>query len=613
MASFNVPSSPVINTLILNNFLGVDFTTEISDVNDKRSPDSYNMINVDGYLQKRYGYKLEKQFENKINGIWNVDTINGDVNIIHSGTKLYEVDIDFNLSVEIFAGINDNISRGLVFENKLIIFDGKRVVVYYKENNSMIVKYLDEIGYIPMTRISMSPEFGGGVKYEDINLIQSKRINSFLGTNDDLEYKLDSDIVDSNEVKVEVLNANAEYDILVENEDFTVDRTKGKIIFLVAPGESLVEGRDNVLVHFSVSNEENLKQINECTIFTTFGYNGNNNRLFVSGNKKYPNIDWHSEIANPLYFPAENITAIGLDTSPVISYARVNDGKLAILKDNSDTDNTIFYKSSALFSGKEVFPLTSGIKGVGCITSGATANVQNESFILSNEGIYSILALNEYNQNTYNLKSYFINGKLTHENNLKDAVGIYYDGKYYLAVNGNVYIADTRYKSTEKDSKTSGYQYEWYFWNNIPVRIWFIWNNELYFGTTDGKICRFKNSKDKDLFKDIDEYVSAKWTTPMLHFNNIINAKTVKGIVVAHNPKVDSEIEVAYINKKGTKIILSEIYDIEGTTYPKVLQINKKLKKFMFMQLELFSNNDVNMSFVHVAIKYIIAGKYRGD
>ena len=612
MANFSVPSSPVLNTLKLENFLGVDFTTEITDVNLNRSPDALNMINEDGYLEKRKGTKTLINLGAKINGIWNMDTSNGEVLIIHVGTELYEISSDFKVKVKIKTGLNNKKSSGLVFKSKLVIFDGLRALVYAKFDSSYEVKYLDEIGYIPTTVISRLPA-GGGTTYEEVNMIQPKRINSFLGDASSFNYQLDCENIDKDEVIVQVLNSNADYTVLKENTHFTVDRTKGIVKFKTQPGESPVEGRDNITIRFSKKDSEYIDQINKCTIFTTFGYNGNNNRIFITGNPKYPNIDWHSAIDDPTYFPDVNYTAIGMETSPIIAYARVNDGRLAILKDVTDTDCTVYYRTSAMFSGKEVFPLQSGVKGIGCICSNASAVVQNESFFLSNQGVFSISSSSNNDQNYFNLRSYYINGKLLYEENLKEAIGIEFNGKYYLAINGNVYVCDTRYKTYEKDSKTSGYQYEWYFLNNIPAIVWFVWNNELYFGTKEGKICKFKNKTDVDVYKDDGNNVKSYWRTPMLYFNNLINSKTIKKIILSHNPKINSEIEMYYYLKKGQKEIISKSFNIKGNTFPKVLQIKKKAKKFMFVQLELLSNNPVNMSFIQIIIQYMIGGKYRGE
>lgn len=612
MANFSIPSSPVLNQLKLENFLGVDFTTEITDVNLNRSPDALNMINEDGYLEKRKGTKTLINLNERINGIWNMDTSNGEVLIVHAGSNLYEISSDFKVKVKIKTGLNNKKSSGLVFKSKLVIFDGLRVIIYGKFGNNYEVKYLDEIGYIPTTVVSRLPA-GGGTTYEEVNMIQPKRINSFLGDTSSLEYHLDCEKIDNTEVIVEVLNSAAEYDTLKENTDFTVNRIKGIVRFKTQPGESPVKGRDNITIRFSKTDSEYIEQINKCTIFTTFGYNGNNNRIFITGNPKYPNIDWYSAIDDPTYFPDVNHTAIGMETSPIISYARANDGRLAILKDVSDTDCTVYYRTSAMFSGKEVFPLQSGVKGIGCISSNASAVVQNESFFLSNQGVFSINSSSNNDQNYFNLRSYYINGKLLYENNLKEAIGIEFNGKYYLAINGNVYVCDTRYKTHEKDSRTSGYQYEWYFLNNIPAIVWFVWNNELYFGTKEGKVCKFKTNEDTDVYKDENVNVKAYWKTPMLYFNNLVNSKTIKKIILSHNPEVDSEVEMYYHLKKGVKDIVSKTFNIKGTTFPKVLQVKKKAKKFMFVQLELLSDNPVNMSFIQIIIQYMIGGKYRGE
>lgn len=612
MAQFDIPKSAKIREIRLRDFLGVDFTTEISDVNLKRSPDAINMINIDGYLQKRFGYKSIFSINAPINGIWNIDTSNGEVIIIHAGTKLYQVSSDFSQYTQIKTGLTNAISSGMVFKGKLIILDGNRAIIYGNFAGSMQAKYLDEIGYIPTTRIGMDPSTGGGTSYEDVNMIQAYRINTFIGNSTDTVYQLDSTNIDNATITVESLNQNGEWQVLTQNTDYTVNRTKGRITFTSAK-PTPVEGRDNISVRFSKGSTEYLNQINKCTMITTFGYGGNNNRIFLAGNPAYPNVDWRSEIDDPTYFPDTAVTSIGLDTSPIKSYCRLNDGRLGILKNVSDTDCTIYYRQSAMFNGKESFPLVAGTKGIGCIASRATATVQNEPFMLSSQGVFSIVSTSNGDERYSVLRSYYANGKLLKESNLDKAVGIEFEGKYYLAINNHVYICDTRYRSIEKDSRTSGYQYEWYYLTNIPVRLWFVWNEKLYFATSEGKICTFKTNSDQNPYQDISTNVEAYWKTPLLYFDDLVNSKTIKRISVASNPKVDSEVEVLYILKNGEKNIVSKSYGITGNPFPKIMQIKRKAKKFMFAQLELRSKNPVNMSFIEIAVQYIIGGKYRGE
>lgn len=53
MANFNVPSSPTTYETNLTGFLGVDFSSSISDIDKRRSPNGYNFINNNGTIEKR--------------------------------------------------------------------------------------------------------------------------------------------------------------------------------------------------------------------------------------------------------------------------------------------------------------------------------------------------------------------------------------------------------------------------------------------------------------------------------------------------------------------------------------------------------------------------------
>ena len=46
MASFNVPSSPTTYEANLGGFLGVDFSSSITDIDRRRCPRGYNFINT---------------------------------------------------------------------------------------------------------------------------------------------------------------------------------------------------------------------------------------------------------------------------------------------------------------------------------------------------------------------------------------------------------------------------------------------------------------------------------------------------------------------------------------------------------------------------------------
>ena len=75
-------------------------------------------------------------------------------------------------------------------------------------------------------------------------------------------------------------------------------------------------------------------------------------------------------------------------------------------------------------------------------------------------------------------RSRSINEKLTRHENLSEAVGIVYKNRYYLSLDDVCYIADSRFKYTSEDDIDGSYNYEWWYWTNIPVRVWAVVDNE---------------------------------------------------------------------------------------------------------------------------------------
>lgn len=358
MASFNVPSYPTTYEANLGGFLGVDFSSSITDIDRRRCPRGYNFINTNGTIEKRNGYKILAWLGNNanINGIWNVDTVSGEFFVVHCGTKLYEMKPDFSSYVEILSGLADRISQGLVINSKLLILDGKRAMVYDLLESENRIKYLDNIGYIPTTQIARSPNGTASQIYDAINLLQDSRINLFTSTETDTIYQLAETNITEVE-SVEVLNDSAEWEIKSAVTDYSVNLSNGQVIFKNPIGLPPVDDRDNVRIKYRIANQSNKSQINKCTIMAVYGYAGANNRAFLSGNSDYSNILMYSHIDDITYFPVENVIKIGLEVAPITGIAKLNDGKLAVLKDVSDTDSTIFYIGYGTYNGVEAFPL----------------------------------------------------------------------------------------------------------------------------------------------------------------------------------------------------------------------------------------------------------------
>nr|DAS12528.1 MAG TPA: hypothetical protein [Caudoviricetes sp.] len=607
----NIPAGKTKNYYSIENFLGVDFSSSPLEVDKRRSPNSYNMTNKNGYLETRNGYELICKVGERINGIWNIDLIDKELNIVHSGNSLYEFSDDFKSSKKILTNLNDNLSTGIYLGGYLVIFDGKRTIIYHNTENGYKAEYVDEKGYIPTTSIARNST-GGGTDYEKINLMSPYRINMFLTEeikttlNGELQtgpqtvFKLDDENIDEVEL-VEVLTDGGNWNIITK---YVVDKKLGQVTLLSAPGDSPVIGRDNVRIKYKKVNNEYFSKINKCNLAVSFGYDGNNNRIFATGNIDFPNYDFHCEIDDPTYWPDDNFTKIG--TQPIISYSRIGDGTLAVHKNKSDTDCTIYYRKTNMLNNLEVFPLRDGVKNIGCISSYANSNLVNDPLFLSDEGVFATLSNSgeKYAQQ----RSYYVNARLLKEKNLANAVSISFQGRYYLAVNNNIYIADNRYKSYPRHADTEQYQYEWLFWKGIPVRVFFTWNNELYFGTDTGMICKFNDS-----YKDLENNIESYWETPFLELNNSYYSKTIKNISLTLNPNESSDITFGYSLDDGTSEIIKKEYINLTDNFPKTIQEKEKIKKFMFVKFWMKNKTDKKMTFERLILEYIIAGKYRGE
>ncbi len=245
--------------------------------------------------------------------------------------------------------------------------------------------------------------------------------------------------------------------------------------------------------------------INKCRFGTLFGLNGNTDRLFLSGNQEHPNMDFYSAVDDFTYFTDEQCAALGSENSPITGYARLSDNTLAIYKGEVDREASIYYRTGTideeydsngdLVEGRTIFPLSSGAIGETAISHYACANLAGDNLMLSKNGVFGVvLGENVASSERYaKSRSRLINERLCAHNDLSNAAAIVYDGRYYLAIDGVCYVADSRHKHQLSEDVDGSYNYEWWYLENIPARVWAVMNGKLCFGTEDGRICEFDN------------------------------------------------------------------------------------------------------------------------
>ena len=536
---FSIPSSPSRSVLTISTFLGADFTNSPAAVSENQSPNCKNMIrDVPGKVRKCMGYKKIAEYDDQINGY---HYIRGEqYGLVHAGTKMY-----YNGVVK-YSDANNARSRSWQFDNKLYIVDGKKLLVW----DGAEVKPASEYAKIPTVTIAKAPN-GGGTSYEDLNLIQPGFTELFAGTEGDTAYHMTFGGLDDTTVKAYILDSSGSWVEKTENTDFTVDRENGIINFTAAPGKSPVTGEDNVKITAYRTVSGYADRINKCCIGTQYGLKGAMDRLFLSGNPDYINQDWFSDQNDPTYFADTYYSSLGTSKSAIMGYSVINN-YLATHKDEMETDQFIVLREGVLADNKPVFRSVNTLQGAGAIAKDTFAYLSSEPLFLTRSGVYAITAQDitgeKYGQN----RSFYLNGKLLKESDLEKAFAFVYKDMYRQCVNGVAYILDgLQPMQTDKSMPYSTRQYAGFYRTNLPANCMWEKDGNLYFGSTDGRVCEFYSDSDALVsYNDDGEKIEAIWETPDLDGKLFYKNKTFRYLAVRLKSAVATTLEM-YVQKRG--------------------------------------------------------------
>lgn len=536
---FSIPSSPSRSVLTISTFLGADLTNSPAAVSENQSPNCKNMIrDVPGKVRKCMGYKKIAEYDDQINGY---HYIRGEqYGLVHAGTKMY-----YNGVVK-YSDANNARSRSWQFDNKLYIVDGKKLLVW----DGAEVKPASEYAKIPTVTIAKAPN-GGGTSYEDLNLIQPGFTELFAGTESDTAYHMTFGGLDDTTVKAYILDSSGSWAEKTENTDFTVDRENGIINFTAAPGKSPVTGEDNVKITAYRTVSGYADRINKCCIGTQYGLKGAMDRLFLSGNPDYINQDWFSDQNDPTYFADTYYSSLGTSKSAIMGYSVINN-YLATHKDEMETDQFIVLREGVLADNKPVFRSVNTLQGAGTIAKDTFAYLSSEPLFLTRSGVYAITAQDitgeKYGQN----RSFYLNGKLLKESDLEKSFAFVYKDMYWLCVNGVAYILDgLQPMQTDKSMPYSTRQYAGFYRTNLPANCMWEKDGNLYFGSTDGRVCEFYSDSDALVsYNDDGEKIEAIWETPDLDGKLFYKNKTFRYLAVRLKSAVATTLEM-YVQKRG--------------------------------------------------------------
>lgn len=479
---------------IYSNFRGVDFRGE--EINLVRSPDSLNVwkdYKETESIRTRPGMALKHSFDAPVYGIF----FFREMILVHSGTKLYK--IVGSQKTQIYHSLREGISNSFIYDNLWYFKDG----IHYLQYDGITIK--DVEGYVPTTSIGRKPE-GGGTVYEDVNMLSDRRINTFLADGMSFDYYLDVKKIDDDFRPIVKVDGK-------EVKNFATDYTTGKITFESAPLPPNTDGQDNVSIEFKKAVDKYRNSVLNCTLLQVF-----DNRVFISGNKDFPNTVWHCSLNDPTYFSDLDFYREGLDESPVRGLVAGNN-LLWVFREPSQANTTVFYHTPTLDAdyGK-IYPSQHSSVTTGCI--GRAINFNDDIVFFSERGMEGISGDITTEQSVAH-RSSLVDRKLISEPKYKDMILEEWEGYLLVFVDDKVYLADSRTAFTTENH----IEYEWFYWElGKKITCANVEGGVLYLGTEDGIYTL------TDSTSDIESY----WVTPKDKFKypHMLKTTNKRGCVV---------------------------------------------------------------------------------
>jgi hypothetical protein len=595
MAQMNF-NSPTPSLLRLEPFRGIDVSGTSTQIDDHQSPDMLNM-NIDerGSLNKRTGYERVYPTSlgtGKINGIYEYKKADGtsDFLIAHT-TKLYKQSGNIQ-PVQIYSGLANANIHFFTMNYKCYILDGTNFLVY---DGTTVTS---PTPYVPTIQMSKSP-VGGGTAFEDFNLIGNKFKDSFSADGSATTFQLSLTGLDNTPVTAVINNVT-----YTEGSGLTVDRTNGRVTFSSAP----TTGTNNVIITAGKTVAGLADKIKKCTFSVAFG-GSNDTRMFISGNPNMPEYAWRSGLYDPTYWPENGFYKY---PEKVRGFSKQYD-YLVVHREGGIHQITYSVNDAGTVS----FPSKPINDEVGTVATQSIQIIENNPVSLSKDGVYMVTASNVRDERNVTHISLTVDRKLLLESSLDQAVSIDYDKKYWLALNGNVYVLDYAQKT---DITPYG---KWYIYDNIPSSCFLEKEGFLYFGSSsDGLVYRFfKETNDAISYNDDGAAINAYWKSKPLTFGAEERYKLIDCMYIGLKPSGATSVDVSYETDKRKRDITTDnqlkfnLFDFSNfdfanltfhySPFPQEFKLKIKEKKITHYQLTI-TNNKTNESLtvLSLVIKY---------
>ena len=585
-------------------------------------------ITSDYKLRKMHGYKSFYDFGHPIRGMYATNLGGTEYLLVATNGKLYyflrselegeweniAVDEDleddeepepvYGVEPTLIGTINDRETTFFTFDKKVYILCGK-----YMSWDGTTLKEVE--GYTPLVFIN-TPPAGGGVIYDEINMLTGKKHQTFNGDGTSTVYHL------AQNYSVSGKNLTSVDKVLVGGvqktvtTDYTVDLQAGTVTFITAPAQ----GMDNVDIYWTLDDGD--RSIIEGMKYGTVFGGDLDTRVFLYGNSQMPNRTYFSGIADDganvvpsvEYFPATAQVDIGPSNFALTDLTRQYDRLLATtnrpeayyLTISMETLDVTLADSSTTkryVPSVSTFPLN---EVHGNVAPGQGQLIDNYPVTIDKNALIMWKATNVRDEKNmedisqkirYDLNDLELKLMKTLDHQSENQLWFGYENKIYIY---NYYNKTfSRLKIADDFTAIADL------------------NNIVYMGLEDGRVVKWGEE-----FSTFDgDTINAHWEMNFDDFDAAYLRKTMSRLWVLMQPQASSSAEISYITNRAESTIKKRIsysillldnvdfsnFSFKVSNNPQPFRLKLKAKKFTNLKITIDNNENTDCTILQLLLR----------
>lgn len=564
-------------------------------------------ITNDFKLRKIFGYKTFHKFENSIDGMYSTNLGGTEYLLVASDGKLYyflRSSLEANWPEEgveptLIGNIGNGKASFFTFDKKVYILSGK-----YQSWDGTTLREVE--GYTPLVFIN-TPPAGGGLVYDELNMLSSKKHQTFNGDGTSTVYHLAQSYDKTGEDLTsidKVIVGTTE----LSSSEYTADLHAGTVTFNTAPAQ----GMDNVDIWWTLDDGD--RGIIEGMRFGTVFGGDIDARVFLYGNPECQNRTYFSglEDGKPSveYFPATAQVDIGPSNFALTDLTRQYDRLLATtnrpeayyLTISTESLNVTLSDNSSvsrLVPSVSTFPLN---EVHGNVAPGQGQLINNYPVTLDRNALIMWKATNVRDEKNmedisqrikYDLNNLDLEEMKTLDHQAENQLWFGYSNRLYIYNYYNKTFSRLRVADNIEAMADLG--------------------NSIYSGTDDGKVMKWGEE-----FSTFDgDTINAHWEMSFSDFDVAYLRKTMNRLWVLMQPQGHSSADIGFITNKTESKSSKHIeyvlqfldnvdfanFSFQISTNPQPFRLKMKAKKFTNLKIIIDNKEDTDCTILQLVLK----------